>query len=203
LLHGIKEVAKLIDHFKKAWYLEGTLENGKSWIIPIDRSPFTIGRNKECNLALNSKNVSRKHAEIYLNGENLMLSDFKSTNGTFLNNVRIKEDQKLKSEDSIQFADIYFKIITKDSNILDVSSGTFYIEGPQRSDNFAQFYDLTRREEEILLYLLQGKSTKVIADKLFISSGTAKNHILNIYKKTDTHSKFELLTLYNSYNKKK
>ena len=44
-------------------------------------------------------------------------------------------------------------------------------------------YNLTSRESEIINLLLSGYTAKEIADKLFISEGTAKVHIHNIYQK--------------------
>ncbi len=42
---------------------------------------------------------------------------------------------------------------------------------------------LTRRELEIVGYIARGKSNKDIADKLYISEKTVKNHVSNILKK--------------------
>lgn len=44
-------------------------------------------------------------------------------------------------------------------------------------------YNLTARESEIISLLLSGYTAKEISDKLFISEGTAKVHIHNIYQK--------------------
>ena len=183
------------------WFLEGILENDKKLTININKNPFVIGRDKTCNLALTDNTISRRHAEIFLKGNSLAISDLNSTNGTFVNNIRIKTGEPLKNGDSVKFANIDFQIVVKDNLIKDVIVDTHFLHAPQQSIGFAKYYDLSNREEEILFLLLQGKSTKSIADKLFISSGTAKNHILNIYKKTNTHSKFELLTQYNNFIK--
>ncbi len=48
---------------------------------------------------------------------------------------------------------------------------------------------LTTREKEILTLITQGMSTVVIAETLFISSQTVRNHIKNIYEKLQVHSK--------------
>ena len=52
---------------------------------------------------------------------------------------------------------------------------------------------LTKREEEILLLLAKGYTTKEIACSLFISYETAKRHIRNVYHKLGTHNKIEAL----------
>lgn len=44
---------------------------------------------------------------------------------------------------------------------------------------------LTQRETEVLLHIAEGKNNREIADDLFISEKTVKNHISNIFKKID------------------
>jgi LuxR family maltose regulon positive regulatory protein len=48
---------------------------------------------------------------------------------------------------------------------------------------------LSERELEVLRHLAQGLSNQEIADKLFISAGTVKRHISNIYQKLDVHNR--------------
>lgn len=54
-------------------------------------------------------------------------------------------------------------------------------------------YNLTRREIEILELWVQGKSYQQIADTLYISIGTIRKHIGNIYEKIHVHSRIEAL----------
>jgi len=44
-------------------------------------------------------------------------------------------------------------------------------------------YNLTKREKEILKYLVEGGSYKIVADKCGIAFETVKTHIRNIYEK--------------------
>ena len=44
-------------------------------------------------------------------------------------------------------------------------------------------YDLTKRELEVLKYLIEGHSIKIIASKLNIAYETCKSHLKNIYTK--------------------
>jgi DNA-binding CsgD family transcriptional regulator len=50
---------------------------------------------------------------------------------------------------------------------------------------------LTAREVEVLRLLADGTSTPAIADSLFISVTTTRNHIQHILRKLDVHSKLE------------
>lgn len=52
---------------------------------------------------------------------------------------------------------------------------------------------LTDREMEILQEVKQGLSNKEIASKLFISNGTVRKHIDNIYQKLQVHNRVEAI----------
>lgn len=63
------------------------------------------------------------------------------------------------------------------------------------ADAVAERYGLTRREREVLSYLVAGRSVKYIAETLVISENTAWTHAKRIYAKTETHGKQELMDL--------
>jgi two-component system NarL family response regulator len=50
---------------------------------------------------------------------------------------------------------------------------------------------LSRRELEVLSLVAQGLGNKAIADRLFISENTVKNHVRNIHEKLQVHSRME------------
>ncbi len=50
-------------------------------------------------------------------------------------------------------------------------------------------YSLTPREKEILDQLIEGLNYSMIAEKLFISLDTVRNHIRHVYEKLHVHSK--------------
>lgn len=54
---------------------------------------------------------------------------------------------------------------------------------------------LTSREIEVLRLMADGSSTRKIADELFISTATARNHIQHIIEKLGVHSKLEAVSL--------
>ena len=51
---------------------------------------------------------------------------------------------------------------------------------------------LTRREREIAQLAAQGLANKEIAERLFISSRTAENHLAKVYDKLGVHNRAEL-----------
>lgn len=56
-------------------------------------------------------------------------------------------------------------------------------------------YSLTKREEEIAIYLYKGFTYAAIADELYISQHTVKRHVHNIYAKLNINSRKEFLEL--------
>lgn len=58
--------------------------------------------------------------------------------------------------------------------------------------NLINKYGLTPRESEILKMLLYGENSETICNKLFISNGTLRKHISNIYRKFGVSRRNEL-----------
>jgi DNA-binding NarL/FixJ family response regulator len=61
------------------------------------------------------------------------------------------------------------------------------------AEKVKDYQDLTAREIEILREVADGLSTKLIADKLSISSRTVETHRVNIMKKLEAHNTAELI----------
>jgi DNA-binding NarL/FixJ family response regulator len=61
----------------------------------------------------------------------------------------------------------------------------------QKISPYNETYHLTKREKEILEWLVGGLSYKMVAAKLTISVETVRTHIKNIYEKLHVHSKSE------------
>lgn len=58
---------------------------------------------------------------------------------------------------------------------------------------FCRQHGLSRREQDVFLLLVKGRTAAVIAEKLFISVETVRVHIKNIYRKVDVHSQQDLI----------
>lgn len=67
--------------------------------------------------------------------------------------------------------------------------------------DFTKGYHLTNRETEVLNLLISGLSNADIGKAMFISEGTAKTHIHNIYQKLGVNSRFQLMNLISASNK--
>lgn len=94
-----------------AWVLYGHLsENGTPQRIPVQGQPFTVGRHSSNTLTISNGTVSGNHAEILLAGNDVLIRDCGSTNGTLLNGRRIKEVEVLKDGDILHFGNVMFTV---------------------------------------------------------------------------------------------
>ncbi len=73
-------------------------ESGDQEQIVKDR--FVIGRGKHCDFVINSGKVSREHAVIVREGDDWLIEDLGSSNGTWFNKQRIK---RRKVEDGDEY----------------------------------------------------------------------------------------------------
>ena len=80
-----------------------------SW--KLSNKDYKIGRSSENNIILDDITVSRNHALLSVNNENIKITDNNSTNGIYINNV-IKSDSELKSGDKIQIGK-YLLLLTE------------------------------------------------------------------------------------------
>lgn len=68
------------------------------------------------------------------------------------------------------------------------------VESSDKSDNTGiNKSDFTVREKEISFLMVEGLTNKQIADRLYISEGTVKNYISNIYDKIGIHDRVKLI----------
>jgi hypothetical protein len=65
------------------------LPDGSRVVLGTD--PVLIGRLPECTVVLSDPNVSRRHAEVRRQGNDVVVADLKSTNGTRVNGAQVRE----------------------------------------------------------------------------------------------------------------
>jgi pSer/pThr/pTyr-binding forkhead associated (FHA) protein len=71
---------------------------------------MVLGRSNECDITLSVSHLSRKHAELSVVGNKLMVKDLDSANGTFVNGKRITEDT-LKKGDELRLDTLSFTVV--------------------------------------------------------------------------------------------
>jgi EAL domain-containing protein (putative c-di-GMP-specific phosphodiesterase class I) len=107
------------------WFVEGYIFDDFTMNrISVNRFPFSVGRQDGLELTLNSTNVSRIHANLVANGDQLTLRDNNSTNGCFVNRTRIRGEQILNHGDVVHFANVEVRVILEAEVQKDSSSMT-------------------------------------------------------------------------------
>jgi hypothetical protein len=91
--------------------LEGQ-EPGKGY--PIHQTPVSLGRDALCDVSITDSRLSRQHAMIYYFAPDFYLKDLGSTNGSFVNDKRIKQSA-IKNGDKIKLGSTLLEFIV--SNI--------------------------------------------------------------------------------------
>jgi NarL family two-component system response regulator LiaR len=56
-------------------------------------------------------------------------------------------------------------------------------------------YDLTEREREVLVFMIEGLNNREIGERLFISGSTVKNHVSSILAKLGTVSRTQAVAI--------
>ncbi|RLE16800.1 MAG: hypothetical protein DRJ08_04920 [Acidobacteria bacterium] len=83
-------------------------------VYEIRHSPVIIGRS-ECDVVLDDPECSRKHAELTVKANGVYLKDLNSTNGTFMDGIRINE-VKLNDKDEFAIGSVTIMLIIRDRN---------------------------------------------------------------------------------------
>jgi DNA-binding NarL/FixJ family response regulator len=105
--------------------------------------------------------------------------------------LKMGKDALLGVSYALIAAVLFNMILSRFSNPKDFSAEP--VPG-ENLDRFARKYSITRREKEIILLITAGKSNKDIAGSLYISEDTVKNHIYNIFQKTEVRNRSELIS---------
>ena len=75
-------------------------------VYKVDREVMIIGRNPDCDLVLEPKSVSRRHAAIVHRSGDYVLKDIGSTRGTYVNGLRLTQPVVLKNGSIVQVGEI-------------------------------------------------------------------------------------------------
>ncbi len=88
---------------------------GRQW--PVEKSGLILGRSVECYVFVDDRSVSKRHAEIILEGSDVFIKDLGSTNGTEVDGTKIDPNlkKKLGNNNQIKCGNIIFKFLEQGS----------------------------------------------------------------------------------------
>jgi sigma-B regulation protein RsbU (phosphoserine phosphatase) len=141
--------------------IEVRTSSGPRGRVQLSGSRLVIGRSEDSDVFLPDSRLSRRHAEIEQRGEGCFVIDLGSTNGTFLNGVRVQGESRLHNGDTITVGES--RLIFSES-VAEESGGSVVLAGAQA---------FTIRD-------LQARTTSRTVDKLDLQRQTRLLHSLTL-----------------------
>jgi pSer/pThr/pTyr-binding forkhead associated (FHA) protein len=86
--------------------------------IRVHKPRFMIGRHEHCHMSITSSKVSVRHCVILTTDEGVLIRDMGSTNGTYVNGVRIHGSQELRHGDYLKIASLKMQVKIKGERAL-------------------------------------------------------------------------------------
>lgn len=78
--------------------------------FPLNRSEVVLGRGADCDIQVDRDSVSRRHARIFRAGDDSLVEDLQSTNGSYVNDVPINRSI-LHDEDFVKIGAAIFRFL--------------------------------------------------------------------------------------------
>lgn len=109
LFGAVGRVSAFSQRLRRAWQVERL---PKLLLPQPSPYPLRIGRDPVNGLRLSDDTVSRLHAELVMRGDQWILRDLSSTNGTVVNGRRVTATAVVRDGDMVSFGQMSFRIAT-------------------------------------------------------------------------------------------
>ncbi|MCG3128803.1 MAG: hypothetical protein CHACPFDD_03696 [Phycisphaerae bacterium] len=97
-------------------------KDGERRDFPLTDARTVIGRRSDCSLRVPTGDVSRRHCEVDVIGDEIVVRDLGSANGTYVNGKRIAESE-LEAGDHLAVGPVHF-VVQVDGKPADVHPPT-------------------------------------------------------------------------------
>ncbi|MEJ5313935.1 MULTISPECIES: FHA domain-containing protein [Anaerolinea] len=94
-------------------------------VFPLNKTEISLGRDLTNDLVVSDPEVSRHHARLYFQGNTYILEDLGSTNGTFVNGIRLTGPYPLRSGETISLGErvvFLYEAVDEDATVVTPSS---------------------------------------------------------------------------------
>ena len=176
----------------------------------LNLNEMTIGRSRSCEIFLNDSHVSRSHAQLRVDDNQVRIKDLGSRNGTYINGQQIKDEVALREGDEVGIGPFTLRFCKSSPPEMDDSdSDDVEISTLIPKDGFLRFRSLptglpvlTPAQRRVLDGFLDGNTEKEIATRLELSQHTVHTHAKAIYRAYCVSTRAELiarhLSLFNN-----
>jgi len=156
--------------------------NGEARTIALESPKFTIGRGPENSLCLPVSVVSRLHAEVIRLGQDFVLRDLGSTNGSFINGSRVTE-LMLSDGDHIRFGsngpEMSFRMIENES-------GQVIALAPPKNVTTSLMDSLIQKVEGVQTDVCEEANARQLLAEAFLNKGSHDRALEALTKYNDT-----------------
>lgn len=90
-------------------------QSGK--IFPLQKGNNILGRSTKADIRLADTGASKNHAQIFVTNDKIIISDLKSSNGTFVNGIQV-QNHGLKTGDKILIHQTIFTVFQLPDNVV-------------------------------------------------------------------------------------
>lgn len=163
--------------------------------IKLEQGIHVVGRSVDCDIVLHDASVSRRHAELVIDGSTVTIRDLDSRNGTFVDDEPI-ESRQIEFGKQIRFGSVTLVVrrfaacdVEKEVETLDAD----HAGEPRLAMTTAFELPLSAAQRRVFDLLLAGLSEKQVAAKLQVSRHTVHTHVRQIYRSLKVRSRAELL----------
>jgi diguanylate cyclase (GGDEF)-like protein len=81
--------------------------------VPLVQSQYIVGRDQDAGFVVGRSSVSRQHARLFVMDDgSWWVEDLNSTNGTFVNEERLRMPRQLADSDQVRFGDAIYKFLS-------------------------------------------------------------------------------------------
>ncbi len=122
---------------------------------------ITIGSSPDCKIPLSHPEVSGRHARIDFTERGLVLKDFHSSTGTYLNETKIKEAE-IQVGDILRVGPYEFQLCKHDS----IPTRSLKSKNPVLEKEFQRIPTLSKTDHSILLLGPSGSGKDVVAQEI-------------------------------------
>ncbi len=156
--------------------------------FPLADAETTLGRAASNRVCIDDDKVSRLHAIVSRAGDaGWRITDLDSTNGTFVNDQRVRSDRPLRDRDRIRVGDTELVFCAPE-----VEPARRTVVAAVRTPP-----DVTRRERDVLTTLCRPlfgpdrfqmpATTRQIAEALVVSESAVRHHLDRLYDKFEIY----------------
>jgi pSer/pThr/pTyr-binding forkhead associated (FHA) protein len=87
-----------------------TAGSRKKQVLRLRSEETIVGRQHGCDLRIPSPDVSRRHCRLSMRSDCLVVEDLASSNGSYVNGVRIQGEELLRPGDSLAVGPVTFRV---------------------------------------------------------------------------------------------